>query len=259
MKIGKILATIALCLTLGLLAFTPIHSQIVDDVYEGTSDPATGANQLAADHLVSMSGPTKTSAVAGGDPWQVVSGSDPVTVVVGVDIDFSDAYSDSILYIECAQIEAVAHSGGAGIRVQASVDGRSWVDYTDSTDTDLNITADTAATTTLNGAVTAEDATIVLTDATTGDFDVSGRGWFIKDGTIANSESVFTQSFSTHTVTMFDAAQISHDTAVAAYDRVDQMTVNIREGINKARVVYVNPDKDCDIAVRSWPSKVTTR
>jgi hypothetical protein len=233
-----------------------------------TSALATSAKQLADGHNVTidnaagtaavevqMTSPVKTTAVSVVDAWQVVTAA---TTVVGAVADFTGGYGDSVLYIEAAQIEATAHAGGAGIKVQVSNDQRTWVDYTATTD--LNLTADTAATTTTVGAVVADANTVIdLTDATTGDFDVQGRAWFIKDGTIANSEVVFTKSNATHVVTMFDAARVSHASGVSVYDRVDQFVVNIREGISYVRVVYGNGDADCDIAVRARSNKTTAR
>lgn len=229
---------------------------------------ATSAKQLADGHNVTvdnaagtaaveiqMTSPVKTTALNVIDAWQVVTAA---TTTVGSVIDLTGAYGDSCLYIEAAQIEATAHAGGAGIKVQVSEDQRTWVDYTATTD--LNLTADTAATTTTVGAVTVDvNSVIDLTDATTGDFDVQGRAWFIKDGTIANSEVVFTKSNSTHVVTMMDAVRVSHASGVSVYDRVDQFVVNMREGISYARVVYGNGDGDCDIAVRSRLNKTTAR
>ena len=60
-------------------------------------------------------------------------------------------------------------------------------------------------------------------------------------------------------VTMLDAAQNSHSTGLNVYDRVDGWAVNIRAGISTARVVYTNPDADCNIAVRMHISKVTVK
>jgi hypothetical protein len=233
-----------------------------------TSALATAANQLADGHNVTidnaagtaavevqMTSPVKTTAINVVDAWQVVTAA---TTVVGNVIDLTGAYGDSCLYIEAAQIEAVAHAGGAGVKVQVSEDQRTWVDYTATTD--LNLTADTAAVTTTVGAVTVDVNTVIdLTDATTGDFDVQGRAWFIKDGTIANSEVVFTKSNATHVVTMLDAVRVSHASGVSVYDRVDQFVVNLRQGISYARVVYRNGDNDCDIATRARLNTVTAQ
>lgn len=201
---------------------------------------------------VQMTSPVKTSTVTKVDAWQAVTAA---TTVEGTAADFSGGYGESYFVIEIAQIEAVAHAGGLGPEVQVSVDGRTWIDYQT-----LSLTADTAATTTTVGALTVDANTVVdLTDATTGDFDEQGRAWFIKDGTIANSEVVFTKSNATHVVTIMDNVQVSHSTGVSVYDRVDQFLVPIVEPFYYARLLAINTDADCDIAFSTHKAEATAR
>ena len=200
---------------------------------------------------VQMTSPVKSSAVDVVDAWQTVTAA---TAVVGSVGDLSDAYGDSILYVEVAQIEAVAHAGGSGPVVQVSYTDDDWVDYWT-----LSLTADTAATTTTVGAVTDANTVVDLTDASTGDFDVVARKWFIKDGTIANSETVYTVSETGNAVTLASGCIRSHASGVSVYDRVDDFAVSIPEGVTKVRMLWNNTDADCDIAVTCRLNKVTAR
>jgi len=200
-----------------------------------------------------MTDPVKTSTVDVVDAWQTVTAG---TAVVGSVGDISDGYGDSILYVEVAQTpaDANAHAGGQGPVVQVSYADDDWVDYVT-----LSLTADTAATTTTVGAVTDANTVIDLTDASTGDFDVVGRKWFIKDATIANSETVYTVSESGNAVTLASGVIRSHATGANVYDRVDDFVVSFPEAVAKVRVLWNNTDADCDIAVTSRLSKTTAR
>jgi len=233
------------------------HNVTVDNasiaVTSGTL--ATSAAQLADGHNVTvdnaagtaavevqMTSPVRNTTITTVDAWQSVVAA---TVVVGSVADFSDAYGDSILYVEIAQVEAVAHDGGNMAIVQVSYGDDDWVDYTT-----LSITADTAGTTTVNDAsADADDTTITLTDSATADFDVNARKWYIKDGTIANSESVYTIGDAAHTVTLASGLVRSHANALNVYDRVDDFAVAIVEGVAAARVLYNNQDADCNVDV----------
>ena len=221
--------------------------------YTGNSTGGLTDEELrSSDIAVTMTTPTKTSTVTKVDAWQIVTAA---TTVEGSAADFTDSYGDGIFNVEIAQIEAVAHAGGNGPMVQVSVDGRTWLDYQV-----LSLTAGTAGTTTTVGALTADANTVVdLTDATTADFDEQGRAWFIKDGTIANSEVVFTKSNATNAVTILDAVQVSHSTGVNVYDRVDQFSVVIVEPFQYAKLVAINTDSDCDIAFSTHAVKVTAK
>ena len=218
----------------------------------------TGCNDIST----LLTSPVKTSALTVVDAWQIV---DANTTTVGNSADFSDGYSDGIFYIEVAQVDANAHAGGAGIRVQTSTDGRSWVWYTDETgDNSLTLTGGTAVTTTTVGNLTVDVNTVVgLSDAATGAFDVQSQAWFIKDpNDIKNSEVVFTLSaISTdvNDVTIMNPVQSSHVSGASVYDIVDQFTINIRGPFTYVRAVYRNEDLDAYLAVRSWPSKVTAQ
>jgi hypothetical protein len=196
--------------------------------------------------------PTKTTTIDEIDPWQIVAGIAAGTLLVGEVADISGSF-ESMLYIEVAMIEAVAQSG-AEVNVEVSYADDDWVSFVE-----FKGTAETPATTTINdGTVTAGDTTITLTDATTGDFDVPGRKWFIKDGTIGNSESVRTVANATHTVTLCQDLLRNHADSLSVYDRVDEWVVKLPFSAAKVRVLYKNIDVDSDIAVTSRISKVTS-
>jgi len=191
---------------------------------------------------------TKTTAIDQIDAWQpVVAG----TLVEGAAKDISDAF-EALLYIEVALVEAVAHSG-AEIIVEVSYGDDNWMLLT----TFLG-TAETPATTTLNdAAANAGDSSLTLTDATTGDFDVPGRKWFILDGTYANSESVKTNINAVHTVTLCQDLLRSHANGLSVYDRVDEWCVALPNAASYVRALINNTDADCDVAFTTRISKIT--
>ncbi len=191
---------------------------------------------------------TKTTSIDEVDAWQaVVAGA----MGEGVAKSISDSY-ETLLYLEIALIEAVATDGVEAI-IEISYGDDNWMQLTT-----VKGTAETPATTTVNDAAAdAGDSTITLTDATTGDFDVVGRKWFLKDGTIGNSESVRTKSISSHTVTLCQDLLRSHANGISAYDRVDEWCIAIPFGASYVRTLVNNVDADCDCAFTTRVSKVT--
>jgi fructose-specific component phosphotransferase system IIB-like protein len=181
------------------------------------------------------------------DAWQDVTAG---TMVVGTAESVASSYS-TVYYIEMAYTEAAA-TDGAEILVEVSYADDNWVLLTT-----FKGTAETPATTTTVGAVTDANSVIDLTDSATGDFDVVGRKWFIKDGTIGNSETVRTKSNATHVVTLCSGPIRSHDSGVNVYDRVDEWVVSIPMGAAYVRVSCNNVDADCDCAFTSRKSIVT--
>lgn len=191
---------------------------------------------------------TKTTSIDQIDAWQAVTAG---TLVVGTADAINDSYN-TLLYVELAPIEAVA-TDGAEVIVEVSYGDDDWVQIAT-----VKATAETPATTTLNdAAANAGDTSITLTDATTGDFDVPGRKWFIKDGTIGNSESVRTVVNSTHTVTLCQDLMRSHADSLNVYDRVDEWVFEIPMAASYVRTIINNVDADCDVAFTTRISKVT--
>jgi len=189
----------------------------------------------------------KTTTLDEIDAWQIVTAG---TLVVGNAEDLSDC-TKAILYVECAPIEAVATDGAQGW-VEVSYGEENWILLYPFTGT-----AETVATTTIVGTVADSNTAIHLTDATTGDFDVIGRKWFIKDGTIANSEVVRTQSIATNLVTLCDDVINGHAAGISVYDRVDSWIISLSSAspASKTRVIFNNVDADCDAAYHTWISK----
>lgn len=191
---------------------------------------------------------TKTTSIDEVDAWQAVTAA---TLVDGTAKSISGSY-ETLLYVEVALTEAVA-SDGVEVIVEVSYADDNWMQLTT-----FKGTAETPATTTLNDAAAdAGDTGITLTDATTGDFDVPARKWFIKDGTIGNSESVRTKVNAVHTVTLCQDLLRSHANGISVYDRVDEWVVRVPFGAAYVRTLVNNVDADCDCAFTTRVSQVS--
>lgn len=191
---------------------------------------------------------TMTTSIDEIDAWQAVTGG---TMGEGTADSISDSYA-TILYIEVALIEAVAHSG-CDVIVEVSYGDDNWMQLTT-----FKGTAETPVTTqTAEDPTVAGDTTVTLDDSSTGDFDVVGRKWFIKDGTIGNSESVRTKSDDTNVVTLCQDTLREHAVDSDVYDRVDEWVVSIPFGVAYVRTLINNTDADCDVAFTTRISKVT--
>lgn len=198
---------------------------------------------------------TKTTSITIIDDWQLVA---PSTLVVGNAVDkntdnIADSYQTK-LYLEIAYSDP-ENSAQAGVEyiVEISYADDNWVQLIRRT----TIGDATASTTINDGAVTAGDTTITLTDATTGDFDVPGRKWFIVDGTVANSESVKTVVNATHTVTLAQDLLRNHANGLTVYDFVFEKTISIPMAAAYVRVLINNTDADATIHFTTRVSKVT--
>ena len=192
---------------------------------------------------------TKTTTFDTIDEWQSLAAA---TLGEGNAENISLSYS-TLLYIEVALTTAAAQDG-VEVIVEISYGDDDWMKLTS-----FKGTAETPATTTLNdAAATAGDSTITLTDATTGDFDVPGRKWFIVDGTVANSESVKTKSNAVHTVTLCQDLMRSHADELNVWDRVDEWVVKIPFGASYVRTLVNNTDGDSTVHWRTYCSKVSS-
>lgn len=191
---------------------------------------------------------TMTTSVDEVDAWQAVVAG---TLVDGTADNVSDSYA-TILYIEVAMIEAVAQSG-CDVIVEVSYADDNWMQLTT-----FRGTAETPATTkTAEDPTSAGDPTVTLDDSATGDFDVPGRKWFIKDGTIGNSESVRTKSDAGNVVTLCQDTLREHAVDSDVYDRVDEWVISIPFGVAYVRTLVNNTDADSDVAFTTRISKVT--
>jgi len=191
---------------------------------------------------------TKSTSIVEVDAWQLVS---PSTLVEGTAHDISASY-DTILYLEIALGEATATDGVEAI-IEVSYADDNWVQLTQ-----VKSTAETPAASTINDATAnAGDDDITLTDATTGDFDVKARKWFILESTVGNSESVKCKTNSSHTVTLCQDLLRSHTNGATVVDRVDEWCIRIPLAASYVRVLCNNVDADCDAYFTTRVSKVT--
>ncbi len=230
-------------------------SKAVEQTDQGVSLDLLVAEQLSQgiilDSLLVNTTLVKTSTFVGVDAWQAVAVD---SVMVGNVVDVSGVHK-ALAHVETALTSTNAHALGPKVQIWTSPSGvGDWTKLTE-----VRGTAEAAATSTINDAtVDAGDTTITLTDATTGDFKDKLRKWYIKDGTIANSESVVTQSNATHLVTLLTPLVRAHADSLNVYDRVDDYVPII---IPKASpfyfVVVFNDDADATIDARSWVEKVT--
>lgn len=193
--------------------------------------------------------PTMTTSIDEIDAWQAVAAA---TLVVGTADAVSDSYA-TILYIEVALSDSDAQVG-CDVLVEVSYADDNWMQLTT-----FKGTAETPALTDLDegGGASAGDTTVTLTDATTGDYDVPGRKWFILDGTVGNSESVRTVVNSTHTVTLCQDLLRNHADAQVTTDRVDEWVISIPFGAAYVRTLINNTDADAGVHFTTRISKVT--
>lgn len=191
---------------------------------------------------------TKTTSIVEVDAWQALAAG---TLAVGNNHDISGSYQTKV-YLEIAYTDAQAQAG-VDVLVEISYADDNWVLHSRFT-----TTGDTPATTTINDATAdAGDPSITLTDATTGDFDVPARKWFIVDGTVANSESVKTVSNSTNLVVLAQDLIRSHANSLNVWDFVFEKVISIPMAAAQVRVLINNVDADADIHWTTRVSKVT--
>lgn len=193
---------------------------------------------------------TKTTSFDTIDAWQSLA---VASLTVGNSEDVSGSYS-TILYIEVALAHANAQAGVDVIVEISYATGDDWIQLLT-----FKGTAETPGIDDLDevGGTSAGDTTITLTDATTDEFDVIGRRWFILDTTVGESEVVRTKSLSTNTVTLAQDAKYAHADAELVTDRVDQWAISIPFGAAFIRILINNSDADATVHWRSFCSKVT--
>ena len=205
---------------------------------------------IVASPVTVYAAPTMTTSYDAIDAWQALA---VATLAVGNSEDISGSYS-TILYIETAYTGAAAQ---AGIEVFVEISyatGDDWMQLST-----FKGQAVTPGLTDLDegGGAAAGEATITLTDATTGDFDVPGQRWFIVDTTVADSEVLRTKINATHTVTLCQDTKYAHVDTEVATDAVDQWAIAIPFGAAFVRVLINNSDADATMHWRSFCSKVT--
>ena len=190
--------------------------------------------------------PTKTTSIDLIDAWQIAPGG---KITVGAAKSISDSY-DSILYIEVAGIEAEAYTGTEVI-IEISNGDDNWQKLAT-----FKGTAESVSANDLNGIANYGTPTVTLTDAMTGGFYIKGNKWFIKDGTIANSESVRTRSNATHVVTICELLNNSHADETPVYNSCDEWAQPLPRANAQVRTLINNIDA-FDVAFTTRISKVT--
>lgn len=193
---------------------------------------------------------TKTTVFDTMDAWQSLA---VASMAVGNAEDISGSYN-TIVYIEVALTHANAQAG-VDVEIEISYADDDWRNFWGP----VKGTAETPGADDLDegGGAAPADPTITLTDATTDDFDVIGRRWFIIHGTVANSESVRTASIAGNVVTLTQDLMRAHVDAQVVWDRVDEWSIAIPTAAAYVRVIINNTDADATIHWRSYCSKVT--
>jgi hypothetical protein len=181
------------------------------------------------------------------DDWAVLSGTGGGEVRVGATQALTTTYAH-LLAIEVAPVEAVAQVG-VHVRVDISYDDQVWITHQEMVS--RTVTADTTLTDTVTSAT---DTVLGITDGEA--FGLFER-FFIKDGTIANSETATCVANSTGSMTLASGLANGHASGLSIYNDVDQWTVDIPISATGVRVLYFNVDSDCDVATSSRISVVT--
>ncbi len=189
---------------------------------------------------------TKTTSIVELDAWNETTA---LRVDVGNAGNISGSY-DTILYLEIAYADADAQDG-VGVSIEVSYGDDDWTLLTEFT-TPQKSGGDTV---TISGAVTAGDTTVTLTDGTTSGEE--GRKWFIRDATIANSESVRSKSEAANTVTLCHDLLRNHANATVTWQTVYEYIFPIPAAFAYVRVLINNTDANAVVIWTSRISKVT--
>lgn len=191
---------------------------------------------------------TKTGSQV--DEWAVVSAA---SMREGAIENIPDDI-EVTLEITICKVEAVAHDGECHIIIEVSGNTIGDEDWTELITFKIN--AETAATTTLDVEASATDTLIPL--AATGNFDTKGDRFFIKNGTIANSEIVRNNGVNAGvSITILDGLTNTQQNGVSIYTSVEQFAMTISGTYRRCRVLVNNLDADCDVVSRTRMSKVT--
>lgn len=191
---------------------------------------------------------TKTTSIVEVDAWQLVGLS---TLVVGNAHDVHLSYQTKV-YLEIAYSHDNAQVGVEYI-VEISYADDNWVELIRRT----TIGDDPATTQTSEDPMSAGDTTVGLDDATTGDFDVPGRKWFILDSTVGLSETVKTRSIAGNVVNLVHDTLRQHAVNSNCYDFVFETTISIPMAAAYVRVLINNVDADATCHFTTRVSKVT--
>jgi hypothetical protein len=184
------------------------------------------------------------------DEWAVVSAAamrKGATTAIADDIVVG-------LEVTVCKVEAVAHDGHAVIIIEVSGNTTGNEDWTKLVE--FEITAETASTTTLDAQADAAATLVPL--AATANFETKGDVYFIKNGTIANSEIVRNNGFDSGvSITILDGLANTQQNGVAIFTSVEQWIISIPAEYRRVRVLVNNKDADCDIVSRTRMAKAT--
>jgi len=184
------------------------------------------------------------------DEWAVVPAA---TMRKGEAFDIPDDIEVAVEIAVC-KVEAVAHDGEAFVVIEVSGNTTGDEDWTELMITQIN--AETAAVTTLDAEAAAAATTIPLTATT--NFETKGDKFFIKNGTIANSEIVRNNGFSSGAnIIILDGLTNTQQNGVSIFTSVEQFAFTLPSMYKRGRVLINNKDADCDIVSRIRLSKVT--
>ena len=183
------------------------------------------------------------------DEWAVITAA---TIREGAAIAIPDDIAISI-QVTISKVEAVAHDGHAEIIIEVSDQTSGDEDWTE-LPSKVEITAETASTTTLDVEAAATATTVPLT--ATANFTTKGDRYFIKNGTIANSEIVRNNGYSDGvSITILSGLTNTQQNGVSIYTSAEQWIFAISPEYRRCRVLINNLDADCDIVSRTRLAK----
>lgn len=191
---------------------------------------------------------TKTGSQV--DEWAVVSAA---SLREGASSDIPDDI-EVALEVTICKVEAVAHDGECSIIIETSGNTTGDEDWTELVAFKIN--AETASTTTLDVEASAAATTVPLT--ATANFTTKGDRYFIKNGTIANSEIVRNNGYDDGvSITILDGLTNTQQNGVSIYTSVEQFAMVLPSVYRRCRVLINNGDADCDVVSRTRISRVT--
>ena len=191
-----------------------------------------------------------TKAGSQQDEWEIIAAASQRK---GAEFAIPDDLRSRVIVTVC-KVEAVAHDGECHIIIEASRSTSGDEDWNELVSFQIN--AETAFTTTLD-AEAAASATIVPLTATA-NFTTKGERYFIKNGTIANSEIVRNNGYSDGvSITILRGLTNTQQNGVNIYTSVEQFSFTIPEEYRRGCVLINNKDADCDIVSRTELARVT--
>lgn len=184
------------------------------------------------------------------DEWAIITAA---TMREGTATAIPDDIRIAIEIYIC-KVEAVAHDGEATVIVEVSSNTTGDEDWT--VLAEFKITAETASTTTLDAEAASGQTTIPLT--ATANFITKADRYFIKNGTIANSEIVRNNGYSDGvSITALDNLTNTQANGLSIYTGVEDWIVRIPADFRRFRVLINNADADCDIVSHTRVGKAT--